>query len=512
MKVCLINPPRLLKLLSLGNAPSPPLGLAFIAGALKNAGHQVQVIDALGTAPDKYTKFIDDIYLNGLTEDDIAHEIEEGTDIIGFSFMFSGNWLHHRKLIDYVGQRHPQSVLVAGGEHTTAVPEYCISQTTYLNSCIVGEGEETIVELVHAIQHNHPFENIEGIVYRNEDNLPVRTPPRKRIENLDGIDWPDWSAFPLDKYDEHNLTLGVEADGFSMPVLGTRGCPFRCTFCSSPQMWGTKYNMRDPMDVVDEIEFLKNTYGCKSFDFYDLTAIIKKDWIIDFSKELLRRELDIKWQIPGGTRSEAIDREVAHYIHKSGCRNVTYAPESGSIEMLKIIKKKVSLPNMLKSIAQSNKENINIKINMILGFPDEKHKHIWQTIFFLVKASWHGVHDMFPSTFSPYPGSELFSRLVKEGKINIKNDEYFYKIACKDTFTEREFYNENMSKYALRAYTFIYLLAFYGSNYLFRPGRLIRTIRNLITKNYESRAELFLSEVMKRKKVKAIQISQLQKV
>ena len=502
MRICLINPPRLMKPMSATMKPSPSLGLGFIAGALKKEGHTIQIIDALAEAPNQYISFKGDIVLNGLNEVEIAKLIHPDTAVIGLSLMFSGNWLHNRILIDYLGKCFPMASIIAGGEHVTAIPEVCIQQTHHLKICVCGEGEEAVAAAVRAIENKSGFDQIPGIVYRNKDNLPIRNAAKNRIKEIEEIPWPAWELFPLEKYKKHGIIYGVDRDVYSVPLSATRGCPYQCTFCSSPQMWGTRYYMRNPIDVANEIEHFKDRFGVLNFDFYDLTAIIKKDWIIEFAKEIIKRKLNITWQIPAGTRSEAIDQEVAHYLYLSGCRNITYAPESGSIETLKLIKKKVSLPDMLRSISYSSKEKMNIKINIIIGFPSEKHKNIWQTIWFLLKASWHGVNDMAPSVFSPYPGSELFRQLSDAGKIDLNNDAYFYQIIYVDTFFNNYFYNTNINKYALRFYLLSYLIIFYSSNFLFHPTRLLKTISNLFTQKYESRGEMALGELIKRSKIK----------
>jgi anaerobic magnesium-protoporphyrin IX monomethyl ester cyclase len=482
--------------------PSPSLGLAFIAGALKKEGHEIQVIDSLAEAPDQYIAFKNDIVLNGLSEREIAERIDADTDVIGLSLMFSGNWLHNRILIDYLGERFPCIPIIAGGEHLSAIPDICIRQTKYLKVCVCGEGEETIIEVIKAFESKGPFDKIAGIVYRDENDEPVRTPAKKRIRNIEEIAWPAWEYFPLEKYKDHSIIYGVDRNVYSLPLMATRGCPYECIFCSSPQMWGTRYYMRSPEDVANEITFFKNKFNVTNFDFYDLTAIIQKKWIIAFAKEIIKRELNITWQIPAGTRSEVIDREVAYYLYSSGCRNITYAPESGSKETLKFIKKKVYLPNMLESIQFSSKENMNVKINMIIGFPGEKHTNILESILFLIKASWYGSNDMSVATLSPYPGSELFESLCKQGKINIHDDDFFYQIIYVDTLLNNSFYNEEINKYTLRFYLISYLVIFYISNYLFHPGRLYKTIRNLVTNKYESRAEMHLGELIKRSKIK----------
>jgi anaerobic magnesium-protoporphyrin IX monomethyl ester cyclase len=504
MKICLINPPRLMKPMSATMKPSPSLGLAFIAGALKKDGHEIQVIDALAEAPDRYIEFKNDIVLNGICEKGIAAIIAPDTALIGISLMFSGNWLHNRILIDYLKLRFPKAIIVAGGEHLTAVPEFCLQQAKGLDVCILGEGEDTVKEVANAVANHTDFDHIEGIVFRDNHNQLIRTSARKRIREVEDVAWPAWEYFPLDKYKENSIIYGVDRGVHSLPLMATRGCPYECTFCSSPQMWGTRYFMRSPIDVVNEIEYFKNTFGALNFDFYDLTAIIRKKWIIEFAKEILNRKIDITWQIPAGTRSEAIDQEVAHYLYLSGCRNITYAPESGSKAILKAIKKKVNLDAMLESIRFSCKEKMNIKINVIIGFPEDSHLDIWKTMWFLVKASKAGVNDMAPSVFSPYPGSELFEKLKKSGKIDMKDDAYFYQIIYVDTFFNNYFYNININKHLLRFYLLCYLAVFYLSNFIFHPSRLFKTIRNLVSSRYESRAEMALGELVKRSKIKVL--------
>lgn len=501
-----------MKLVSTSMRPSPPLGIAYIAGALTAEGHEVQVIDSLAEAPDQFVAYkgSNAIVLNGLTPKQIVERIYPDTQIIGFSLMFSINWLHQRELIDTVGAHFPNAVIIAGGEHITAVPEFCIEQTKYLKLCVLGEGEETVKKAVQSLEHNRDLNEVEGIVFRDPNNKAVRTVPKKRIREVESIDRPNWDVFPLDKYGEHGISYGVNLLGsFALPVMATRGCPYECTFCSSPQMWGTKYSMRSPQDVANEIEGYISKYGIRNFDFFDLTAVINKRWVIEFAKELINREMDIVWQIPAGTRSESIDREVAHYLYKSGCRNITYAPESGSPEVLQKIKKKVSLDRMLTSIGYSSEEKMNIKINFMIGFPGESHKNIIESLWFLVRASWHGVNDMSPAIFTPYPGSELFRSLVEQGKINLNDDYYFMKIVLADSFWGIHFYNDKVSSNMLRIYIVLYLLVFYSTNYLFRPIRLYKTIRNILSRNFESRAEWALAEVMKRSKVKVLQPEQV---
>lgn len=405
--------------------PSPPLGLAFIAGAIqKLTSHSINVIDSIAESPYQYNH-IDfklnikqripkgaEFVTNGLSTNEIIARVSKDTKVIGLSCMFTNNWLGDRQLIQELGEAFPDAVIIAGGESITALPEFWLSQSKHLKVCVLGEGEETIIELLSAIENNDNLSKVQGVTYRDDDKI-ITTPRRKRIRELEEIPPPAWDLFPVESYNENDVKWGV-TERKSLPLMATRGCPYDCTFCSSPQMWGRKYSMRTPKHVADEMEELMKKFGITNFDFYDLTAIIRKEWIIEFAKEIQTRNLDVTWQIPAGTRSEAIDAEVAKALYNSCCRNITYAPEFGSNRMLKLIRKRVDLKNMLISMGYSNKEGINIHINIILGLLGEKDFDVWKTVIFLIRCSWAGVNDIGLSLFQPYPGCEQFNELLEK--------------------------------------------------------------------------------------------------
>lgn len=491
MKVCLIRPP---KLMVKGNvaphAPTAPIGLALIAGALEAVGHTVYVVDGMAENPGQIGEV--DIEINsdkvplgrelvrmGLTPDEVLARIPADTQIIGISCMFSNNWLADRALLNFLGEKMPHVKFIAGGESITGLAETCLNQVPVLSICVLGEGEETVVDLVNTIEEGKVLSEVKGIMFKQGDGTLVKTDRRTRLKNLEEIAMPLWNLFPVEKYERHGVN-GEPEPRKTLPIIATRGCPYSCTFCTSPDMWGTRYYMRKPENVADEMQVLIDKFGITNFEFYDLTAIIKKEWIIDFAKILLQRNMNVTWRIPAGTRSEAIDEEVAKYLYMSGCRSITYAPESGSPRMLKLIKKKVVISNMLQSMRYSHQQNMHVLINMIYGLPDEKHTDIWKTIWFMVQCSWVGVNDVALAIFRPYPGSALFTRLLQEGKVQLENDDFFVdNIFITDTVFDNSFYNENVSKFWYRFYHMLTLFVFYGSGYIFRPSKLVKAIRNI---------------------------------
>lgn len=497
MKICLVRPPSIINPIAYIGSLTPPIGLAYLASSLRKAGHSVFILDAIGENPHNCVPIAEDLVLRGLSFEEIVERIPKDSDLIGISCMFSSEWVQIRKLTNLIGAAFPDKLIVGGGEHFTAAPELSMESCPCLGICVLGEGEETIVDLANVLQNNGDISQVKGLVIRRDSRF-VRTIPRSRITQIDDIPAPAWDIVPLNNYLDNLLSYGVNR-GRSMPMIASRGCPYQCTFCSNPLMWTTKWLAREPSKVVDEIEMYIKKYDVSNVDFYDLTAIVKRDWIIEFCQELLRRNINITWQLPSGTRSEAIDYEVAQWLYKSGCRNLNYAPESGSELTLKNIKKRVKLPRLIESLRGSVKAGLNVKINIIIGLPDEKHNDIWKTLWFLVKMSFYGAHDVSIGVFSPYPGSELYDRLVKE-KIITHSDEYFEKLAYVD-ISETVSYTKHISSKWLRFYNWVGFALFYGSNYFFRPSRFVRTVRNLISNKHESRGEMALSALLSRLKI-----------
>lgn len=497
MKICIIRPSVLHKEVAFSHMPVAPLGPAYIASVLRNEGHDIQAIDAAIEGIDNVEKFKFDTYIFGLNTADTIDLIEEGTEIICFSFMFTNNWYYDLELVDEARKKFPNAILIAGGEHVTAVPEYTFDTAPELDYIVMGEGEATIMELMNCIEKEQSLEKVSRIAYKKDGKVVINNFSRKikRINDVDEIPWPAWELFPLQKYFDNKVSYGVYR-GNSLPIMASRGCPYECTFCSNPQMWGRKYTLRDVNDFVDEMEYLYNTYNVVNFDFYDLTAVIKKAWIVEMADEILRRKLDITYQIPAGTRTEAIDFEVAEKLYASGCKNITYAPESGSAKVLSDVKKKIKLSTMFDSIRYSNKVGMNIKLNIMVGFPDETHLDILKTVLFLLKSSWYGAHDMYPAVLSPYPGSALYDRLVEDGAIDLYSDEYIIEIINSHDLWPGKVYCNNVSSTTIKVYTLIMYFVFYTSNFIFRPNRFFRLIKNLITSKHESRSELVISQTL----------------
>jgi radical SAM superfamily enzyme YgiQ (UPF0313 family) len=496
--IVLIRPPVLVAKWAHTTPTCPPVGLAYVASSLIAAGWPVAVVDAVGESPEQFVATADKRFLShGLTTEEIAARIDETAAVIGISCMFSHEWPLVRELIANVKKRAPSAVIVAGGEHVTALPEQSLDSCAALDVGVLGEGEEVMVELVRAISEGRDLSDVKGIVYRNQQGQAVRTPPHPRIRAVDDIPEPAWDLFPISVYLDKGYGFGVNR-GRSMPIVATRGCPYSCTFCSSPSMWGTSWLARDPARVLAEIRSYMTKFGAENIDFYDLTAIVKKDWVIQFSDLIEASGVNFTWQLPSGTRSEAIDAEVTRRLYASGCRNMSYAPESGSPETLKRIKKKVKLDRMKTSMREAIAQGINCKANIIIGFPGETHRNVWETLKFCAELALLGLHDLSISPFSPYPGSELYTGLITTGRIGELTDNYYFSLAAYTDITETISYSEHISNRSLNFYRTVGQVMFYAVLYGFRPWRLVQTIRNVFSERQESRLEMSLRDLAHR--------------
>ena len=498
IKLVLLRTPMIVPKWSNQSSICPPLGLAYVAAALRKAKHNVRCVDALGEAP--LQKIISEdkkfVHYGLSTKQIIQHLSNENFNVLFVSVMFSQEWPAVRSMIKTIMKVYPNVFLVCGGEHITACPEFCMKECPEIDICVIGEGEETSIDLLNAIKEKKSLLNVNGIVFKSEDGL-IKNPKRPRINKLEQITWPAWNLFPLENYLSNSFGYGVST-GRSMPMLISRGCPFQCTFCSSPQMWTTKWQARNADCVIEEMQFYINKYKATNFDFYDLTAIVKKDWIVEFCQKVIKKNWNITWQMPAGTRSEALDDEALGLMVLSGQQMISYAPESGSAVTLQKIKKKIKVDKMKQSIKSALSKGMDVKLNLMMGFPDETHKDMFRTLIFLKDVAVLGVNDAYVGAFAPYPGSELFDQLHKNGQISNLDDKYFHNLSSNSDIFNSYSFSKHVNTAMLAFYRLGGMSMFYIISFILHPKRLFRLFSNIINKREESKLDMALIQMIDR--------------
>jgi radical SAM superfamily enzyme YgiQ (UPF0313 family) len=498
VRVQLLHPPLYLNPSALtALRAAAPLGLAYVAAALRRAGHDVSLLDAVAEAPRQQTREGRVMRL-GLTDEQIAARIDPEAQAIGVTNMWSFSWPAVRSMLQAIRRRRPDVIIVCGGEHFTGLPAYSMAQAP-IDYIVLGEGEEIAVELFAALGGSGPFDPaaIAGLCWRRGSEV-VENPRASRTRAVDDLAWPAWDLFDLDVYDDNNFVGGVKY-GRTVPVLATRGCPYQCTYCSSPQMWTTRWYARDPIDVADEIEFYTKQYRATNFPFQDLTAIIRREWVVDFCREIIRRGLRITWQMPTGTRCEVVDEEVAELLARSGGYTLAFAPESGSERTRRLIKKKMRTDRLLDAVRASVKAKLNLSALLVIGFPHDLDEDLRETVRLVRRLGRMGVDDVACAFFFPIPSTELYDQLIESGRISLTDEFLMTPIFVHDrSLSEDRNYCTQLSARRLTAYKYWIVANFYLTAWATHPSRPLRHVYNALTGRERSKMDTFLNETRRR--------------
>jgi radical SAM superfamily enzyme YgiQ (UPF0313 family) len=491
MRIQLIHPPIYVNLRAMqATRPSLPLGLAYVAAALREAGHEVSVLDAVMAAP---TQLVPDgaLHYYGLRPEEIAAAVDPKAEAIGIGALFSFSWPLVRRIIEQVKARHPDMLLIGGGEHFTGLPELSL-RSAPLDYLVLGEGEETICELVGTLASPSPApERVAGVAFLR-DGAYIENPRRARIREVDALPWPAWDLFDPIAYYRHGYVMGLDA-GMSMPILATRGCPYACTFCSNPMMWQRRWCARTPSRVVDEMRSYRNQYGAMSFPFQDLTAMLKKSWVVAFCKELLDRDLRITWQLPVGTRCEMVDEEVTDLLHRTGCRAITFAPESGSERTRKLVGKRLKDAPLMRAVRASVRSGLSVANFFVVGFPHDTRRDLWQSVGLAFRLALAGAHDIALSFYFPVPGSQLYRELEAEGRIAPTDDGLLAPILSMNARLSAEHnYCRALSAAEITRMKYLILLVFFATQFAVRPWRVLQLLGDMFRERENSRLGVFL--------------------
>ncbi|MFZ5565346.1 MAG: B12-binding domain-containing radical SAM protein [Thermodesulfobacteriota bacterium] len=494
MIITLINPPAVVARYNYSTLSHPPIGLACIASFLRRQGHAVQIIDAVGDGMDRVVNIPEapGFLMQGISLEAITAAIDPSVRLIGFSCPFTHAWPLVRRLIALVRKTFPHVPLMIGGEHATALPEHCLAEAP-LDLVVLGEGEETAAAVADAVASGRPFSGIPGIVFQDAAGRPVRTGRRPRVTSISRLPWPAWDAVSPRPY---RVYEGPSA-GPVMPMIGSRGCPFACAFCSAPGMWGRRWEAREPGDIVDEMAHYANRFGVREFQFFDISPFIDKTWTEALCREIIGRNLKVTWQAPAGVRAEAIDPETAGLLMASGFTRIQFALESGSPAVLKSMNKTIDIPRFEAAVAAALSAGMGVCVLFIIGYPGETLSDIRQTYRMIRRLAAGGVDEIALSSFVPLPGTAVFSQLREKGALRV-DDGYCFEMAGATSLAHVTSWNPGFSGRRLLALKWLGLLQFYAVSFALFPSRALRTVRNLVRGVQESKTDRALAEILKK--------------
>ncbi len=396
MKVLMIVPPltqneRYGKLSDVGTL-YPPLGLAYIASYIESKGHKVSVIDSEAmnyTFEDIYFK-IKRIKPNVICMTSFCTISNRVIEVAGIA----------KKIDDNIN-------IVLGGVNATLFPEEVIKPKE-IDFVVFGEGEITIGELIEKLEKGEDnFEKINGLVWKSKEKI-IKNKERELIKDLDVLPFPARHLFPMNRYYASANLRGKR----SLNIMASRGCPFRCAYCSSHDTFGRTNRFRSPENILEEIEQLRDTYGVDGLQFYDETFTINRKKVIELCKLMIREKTNIQWTC--FTRVNLVDKELLDIMNKAGCYQIFYGVESGVQRLLDILQKDITLEQIRKAFKLTREAKIETMASFMLAIPTETKEESFQTLKFAIEinpdyAQWQKT--------TPFPGNLLYDLCKKNGKI-----------------------------------------------------------------------------------------------
>ncbi len=371
-----------------------PSGLGYLSAVLKQEGHNVDILDLNAWR-----------VLDGISRDFIKY------DLIGITGIIT-QYSEVKRLANEIREYHPNTPIACGGPLATSVPDLLLLKTE-VDTCIIGEGEEVIFDLIDDILER------QSIVSKYHSKTVL-------IKNISSIPWPDYQSFPIEVYIQNPLAFDnlnkwkdgewVKTPRRSLNMIGSRGCVANCIYCYHNYM-GDGWRIRKPDEILGEMSLLKNKYDIEYIHFVDDAFACSKKKIMEFCKwKMISEVRDVKWSCSG--RADIVDEEMIATMAESGCEGICYGLESGSQRILDVMNKRISVKQYEDAIDLNKKYFDGGDYTFIIGSPGEIGGTIQESIDFCKR------NEIAPTAvfyMTPYPGTELFRYLLD-------NDESFFAV------------------------------------------------------------------------------------
>jgi len=412
MKILLINPYLTYYKASIEKERptlNEPLGLGYLASCLMKYGYEVSILDAVATGNNEMKD--GDYFIFGMKKEDIKGEIKKfNPDVVGITSMYT---LHAKAAHDtarFVKEVKDVPVIV-GGSHASVFFSELLHDKN-IDIVVIGEGEETFLDLVRHLEKGKSIKNVDGTAIKYKGKIKINK-ERLLIKNLDDIPFPARELMPMELYmnDWYRQRMAMRPPRAN--IVTSRGCTGRCPFCSIHSIWHHTWRGRSAENVVDEIEILVKKYGAKEIAFQDDNVSLDKNRMGRICDLIIKRKLNIRWCTPNGIAIWTLDEKLIDKMKKSGCYKLTFGIETACLEIQKFINKThINLERAKEIIKYCNKKGIWTHSTFIIGFPYETREQIQQSIDYAMST------DLDMATFymaTPYPGTIMWDIYKKEG-------------------------------------------------------------------------------------------------
>jgi len=383
----------------------PDLGLGYLATSLTREGHHVRILDCSK---------------EGLDYRGFADVLKKGSyDLVGLK-LFSNELGSSAKMIRIAKEQEPKLRVVIGGPHVSGSPHRTMQCVEEVDFGFQGEAEIGLPMLARSLEagDNSSYANIPGLIFK--EGQAWRINPQAPPQDLDKLGMPSWSLMPPQSYPKESFGLFVK-NFPTAPIITTRGCPFHCTYCAGYRVTGRKFRKRSIDAIVEELTLLKGKFGVKDVTIVDDNFTLQKEFALSVCEAIRRNQLDLSWSCPNGVRLDTLDRELIQAMEASGCYSVAVGIESGSERVLTAMKKSLNIDTVREKVALI-KAHSRIKVTgfFLLGYPTETRSDIEKTI--RLSRELNLDRGAF-SLFTPFPGTEIYEELVKEGRIEEQNSD-----------------------------------------------------------------------------------------
>lgn len=357
--------------------------LAYLGAGVRNAGFSVKIFDSTLELFPMYT-------WERLTDEISKFE----SKVYGINVHATCVYPQCLRIAEFLKDTFPDSTVVLGGLPITYLYEWAFKDSDNFDYIVLGEGEETLVELMEYVtKKKRDLNEIKGVVFKKGNKI-VRTQNRPLITPLDKLCPPAWDLFNLDKIRKLcRAGLGLSS---------SRGCVGGCAFCSDKNFWCNKIRYHTPNRFISDIKMILDL-GINKFQLTDDDFALNRSFVIDACKRIIENGLEIEWF--ANCRADSIDEEVISYMKKAGCVRILIGIESGSRKILNTMKKRESPEKIKDSIDIINRYGIESIGTCIVGLPGENYETFAKTIRFVTSLNLTSL-CFYP--FIPFPGCDIW--------------------------------------------------------------------------------------------------------
>ncbi len=335
----------------------PPLGVTYLAGAARAAGYPVSIIDA---------------HAQNLSNQRLLKVLARlRPPVVGITST-TFNWPVAANLARVIRGAMPDTQIWVGGPQLTLFPDECMTEEA-VDLAVIGEGDETIVELLGRVAAGEPLEGAPGTIVRTagKDGELIRGPAAPVIKDLDSLPLPAVDLLPLSRY--RALSLPVPF----LSMVTSRGCPFRCRYCSQVYVGG-KYREHSAPRVLEEVKRAVQLFGAREIIFFDETFTMTRERILEVCEGILDAGIKVRWNVR--TRMDRLDEELLAAMHAAGCWSIHVGIESGSPRIQKLMNKRLKLDRLPPVLAAARRIGMETRGYFMLGYPGETRAEMEETI------------------------------------------------------------------------------------------------------------------------------------